>query len=176
MAAACAFPGLFSPVDIPGLGFCVDGGAVNNAPIKYALEESEVNRIIMPVPFPAVMKPGDWKTGFGLLNHLIEILINERLFRDLKSAQNVNRNADKLKTMQLAGLISEEQVELIMSEFLIRNVEITEVRPDQAGNSSAFAGFFHKKDRKNLIAEGRRATNETLDRVPASNPTGKQTT
>jgi predicted acylesterase/phospholipase RssA len=65
VTAACAFPGLFQPVEIEGLGACVDGGNVNNAPIKYALEESDVNRILMPVPFPRVMKPGDWKRGFS---------------------------------------------------------------------------------------------------------------
>jgi hypothetical protein len=38
-SAACAFPGLYSPVELPELGPCFDGGTVNNTPIAYALEE-----------------------------------------------------------------------------------------------------------------------------------------
>ncbi len=176
VAAACAFPGLFNPVEIPKIGFCVDGGAVNNAPIKYALQDSTVNRVIMPVPFPAMMKPGDWKSGFGLLNHLIDILINERLFRDLKNAQNVNHEADKLKAMMAEGLISAQQLEMIQTELAIRNVEITEVRPAQNLKCSAFSGFFNKEERIELVEQGRKAALETLARIPTHNPTGKQTT
>ena len=176
VAAACAFPGLFDPVFVPGLGFCVDGGAVNNAPIRYALDESGINRVIMPVPHSAVMEPRNWKTGFGLLNHLIEILINERLFRDLKSAQSVNQEADQLKALAAEGKISTEQLELIKSVLSIRNVEITEIRPDKGLKSSAFSGFFHKEDRIRLVEQGRQATIETLSKIPAYNPQGHQTT
>ena len=38
--AACAFPGVFAPVDLPGLGPCIDGGAVDNAPIAYGLRKA----------------------------------------------------------------------------------------------------------------------------------------
>lgn len=176
VTAACAFPGLFDPILIPGVGYCVDGGAVNNAPIQYALDESGVNRVIMPVPYPAVMKPGDWKGGFPLLNHLIEILINERLFRDLKSAQNINSQADRLKALVDDGKITLEQLDQVKAALCIRNVDITEVRPDQGLKSSAFSGFFHKEDRIRLVEQGRKATIKALDRIPEYNPQGKQTT
>lgn len=176
VTAACAFPGLFDPVNIPGLGPCVDGGAVNNAPIRYALQDSWVNRVIMPVPFPALMKSGEWKSGFGLLNHLIEILINERLFRDLKLAQNVNREADKLDKLHEDGVITKKQLDEIMKELDIRRVEVTEVRPEHGLKSGAFSGFFHKEDRVNLVQAGRKAALATLDRIPNHNPDAKQTT
>ncbi len=176
VGAACAFPGLFSPVELPGLGACVDGGAVNNAPIKYALEESGVNRVMMPVPFPAMMPPGEFKSGFGLLNHLIEILINERLFRDLQNAQSVNKEADRLKTLVAQGKLSQDQLEIIQNELSIRNVEITEIRPQTAQKSSAFSGFFNKGDRVQLVKEGQEAARLALQKIPAHNPKGKQTT
>jgi predicted acylesterase/phospholipase RssA len=176
VTAACAFPGLFQPVDVPGLGACVDGGAVNNAPIKYALEESDVNRVLMPVPFPHVMKPGDWKSGLSLLNHLIAILINERLYRDLKDAQSINLEADKLNAMLKEGFLTEEQLEKIKSILFIRNVEVTEIRPTKDLKISPFSGFFKKQDRINLIRAGREAAEEMLARVPLHNPEGVQTT
>jgi predicted acylesterase/phospholipase RssA len=36
--ASSAFPLVFAPVEIEGLGPCVDGGAVNNTPMKWALD------------------------------------------------------------------------------------------------------------------------------------------
>ena len=176
VTAACAFPGLFEPVEIEGLGPCVDGGAVNNAPIRYALEASDVNRVMMPIPFPAVMPLGAWKNGLGQLSHLIEILINERLFRDLKIAQSVNREAASLEVLLNSGIINENQFVAITTALEIRKVEVTEIRPEAVFKSSPFAGFFHQNDRKELIEAGRQAAMTALAIIPAKNPTGEQTT
>jgi predicted acylesterase/phospholipase RssA len=176
VTAACAFPGVYEPVEVEGFGPCIDGGAVNNAPIRGALTQSGVNRVIMPVPFPAVMPPADWKSGGNLLNHLIEILINERLYRELKFAQVVNRQTDDLKKMLADGEISQKLFEKLQSIFLLGNVEITEIRPLKGLEGGSFSGFFHKRERMRLIEEGREATRETLAKIPAYNPTGEQTT
>ena len=166
VAAACALPALFKPVEIPGLGFCVDGGAVNNAPIKYALEESGVSRIIMPVPFPAVMPHGDWKSGVGLVNHMLEILINERLYRDLKEATTVNEEIEKLKELTSNGTISQDQFETVVNALKIRSVEITQVRPKENFKSSPFAGFFNRDARVKLIEAGYNAAQTALADKP----------
>ncbi|MEA9356250.1 patatin-like phospholipase family protein [Bacteriovorax sp. PP10] len=176
VSAACAFPGLFRPVEIKGLGACLDGGTVNNAPIRYALEESDVNRVIIPVPFPRIMALGDWKRGMGLLNHLIAILINERLYRDLKNAQTVNKELDKLTKLMNEGIITKDQLDKIKSVLEIRNVEITEVRPLQNLKCSPFSGFFQKSERIRLIEAGRVAAQNCLERIPAHNIEGIQTT
>lgn len=176
VAAACSFPGLFEPVDLEGLGSCVDGGAVNNAPIKYALQDSGVNRVIVPVPFPSVMKPGDWKKGLALLNHLIEILINERLYRDLKETYSVNREVENLERLCEDGFITKDQLEAIKGAVSSRKVEVTQIRPSEVLKQSPFAGFFSRSERVRLVDEGRKAALETLSQVPVSNPTGEQTT
>ena len=176
VTAACAFPGLFLPVEIEGLGPCVDGGVVNNAPLEYALEQSDVNRVLIPVTFPAVMERRSWISGFGLLNHLIEILINERLYRDLKDAQSINHNLDHLKSMVDKNIINQDQLNQIQSALYIRNVDITEIRPTMTLKSGPFAGFFKKRDRILLVEAGRQAALETLARLPLRNPEGIQTT
>ena len=176
VSAACAFPGLFNPVEIPDLGACVDGAAVNNAPIRYALSESDVNRVIMPITYPALMPPGDWKRGLGLFNHLVEILINERLYRDLREAQQVNRDADRLQKMVDDGTFTESDVNKIKDLLDIRNVEITAIRPRENLKCSPFSGFFSRENRRELIEAGRLAARETLDLVPKENPKGVQTT
>jgi predicted acylesterase/phospholipase RssA len=176
VSAACAFPGLFSPVEIKGLGACLDGGTVNNAPIRYALEECDVNRVIVPVPFPRIMALGDWKRGLGLVNHLTAILINERLYRDLKSAQTVNNEVNQLTNLMDEGIITNDQLEKIKDVLEIRNVEITEVRPLESLKCSPFAGFFQKSERIRLIEAGRKAAKSCLERIPAHNVEGIQTT
>jgi predicted acylesterase/phospholipase RssA len=163
VSAACAFPGLFSPVDLDGLGPCIDGGAVNNAPIGYALRELGTNRVIMPIPFPALMTQDPKTSGFGLVNQLIEILINERLFRDLSDAELMNESFDQLGAMVLQGLLTQEQFELVTNTLQLRKVETTEVRPLRHLEQSSFSGFFKKADRVELIAEGRKAALRCLD-------------
>ena len=40
VTASAAFPGLYTPITVPDLGACLDGGAVNNTPIvPWELEE-----------------------------------------------------------------------------------------------------------------------------------------
>jgi predicted acylesterase/phospholipase RssA len=162
--AACAFPGLFAPVEIPGLGLCVDGGTVNNAPIEYALEEGDVNHIIMAVPFPAIVPVCPSLHGFGMANHMIDILINERLYRDLKDANVVNAEVEKLEKLVTDGVLSSEQLSEVQSILKTRKVKITDIRPSKSIGQNAFSGFFSKKNRMRLVDEGRNAAREALNR------------
>jgi predicted acylesterase/phospholipase RssA len=160
--AACAFPGLFAPVEIKGLGPCVDGGAVNNAPIGYALQECDVSEILMPVPFPELVPPAAPKHGLGFLNHLIEILINERLFRELKYANSVNEEVNALQKLFDDGTIDSKQFKIIKETLRIRHVQITEIRPDVMLSGNPFSGFFSKADRAAMVDEGRKAALKIL--------------
>jgi predicted acylesterase/phospholipase RssA len=160
--AACAFPGLFAPVEIKGLGPCVDGGAVNNAPIGYALQENDITDILMPVPFPELIPPTTTKHGLGFLNHLIEILINERLFRELKNANSVNEDVNALTSLVSKGIITSKQLEIIKQTLRIRHVQITEIRPEQTLCGNPFSGFFSKSARTKMVDEGRSAALKIL--------------
>lgn len=160
--AACAFPGLFSPVEIEGLGPCADGGAVNNAPIKYALSDAVVDDIIIVVPFPAVMSQPESLQGLKLINHMVEILINERLYRDLKEAEVVNNEVRKLDKLVTSGIIDAAQLTAVKELLGIRPVQITQVRPSEPFKNSAFSGFFSKTDRTQLVEAGRKAALECL--------------
>ncbi len=160
--AACAFPGLYAPVEIDGLGHCVDGGTVNNAPIKYVLDESDIDQIYMPIPFPAVMPPNGSSSWWGLSNSMIEILINERLYRDLKDMHSVNEDIVALNTLVSRGVLTEPQLEIVKATLRIRHVECTQIRPAESLGGNSFSGFFSKSERLKLVAEGRKAARATI--------------
>jgi predicted acylesterase/phospholipase RssA len=155
--AACAFPGLFSPVEVEDVGLCVDGGAVNNAPIRYALSDGVTDRILMPVPFPATLNDPSPKSGLKMANHMIDILINERLFRDLKNAHQVNEDLLRLNQLVTKNIITREQMKHIEAALKIRPVNILQIRPQQSLGENAFSGFFSKRDRVLLVQAGRKA-------------------
>ncbi len=163
--AACAFPGLYAPITLPTLGPCMDGGAVNNAPIKYALSNQNVGHIIMAVPFPANIAPKKSLRGMSLLNHFIEILINERLYRDLKEAHSINDEVAALKKLTDKKLINAKQLEDILKILKMRKVEITEIRPGKSLSANSFSGFFSKKVRISLVADGQKAAVECLAEI-----------
>ena len=174
VTAACAFPGLFAPVNLQGLGPCVDGGIVNNAPIRYALEESDVDRVIVPVPFPDVMPKRNLRKGFSFVSHLIEILINERLFRDLHNAQLVNEDFATLERLVARRVISPSQASVIRNELQIRRVQITEVRPISRLKGGAFSGFMSKAERIHFVEAGQKAAIRCLSTIePEADPNKK---
>ena len=165
--AACSFPGVFSPVDLNGIGPCVDGGAVNNAPIRYALDYNDVSQIIMPVPYPEIMKIPKSLSGMSLLMHLIEILINERLYRDLKAAETTNTEIESINELVQTGKLTEEQCRIVTEILKIRKVSVHQIRPHEGLTAGSFSGFFKKEDRMKLIDEGREAMLAVLDKFHA---------
>ena len=156
-AAACAFPGLFAAVEIAGLGPCVDGGAVNNTPIRYALEDPSIDHVIVPVPFPAILPTPGTLRGAALAEHLLEALINERLYRDLKDADATNRWIAALDALEASGALSSQQIEKIKSILPERQVRITEIRPEKMLDGNLFSGFLSRDLREKYLEDGRNA-------------------
>ncbi len=74
-AASATFPGLFAPTLING-DPCVDGGAVNNAPISYLLDEdSAVDSVITISTQPlAPDPPPSHLGGVTLISHLADAI------------------------------------------------------------------------------------------------------
>src|SRR5438445_408799 len=58
--ASAAFPVLFAPVDVPGVGPCTDGGLVNNTPILAAFgpdADERLDAILVITPTPTLFRP-----------------------------------------------------------------------------------------------------------------------
>jgi NTE family protein len=163
-SAACAFPGLYAAVDLPGLGPCFDGGTVNNTPIAYALEEGDIDRVIVPIPSPALLGPPGLPYGAGLAKHMIEVLVNERMFRDLRDAQMINKRVEVLDALVDEGVLTSAQLEAVKRALPYRTVGVVEIRPAKQLDGTLFSGFMSRKARVEFIRQGREAAEACLGR------------
>ncbi len=161
VSASCAFPGAFLPVtlDEPG-GKRVryyDGGLTDNSPIKHALDEPSVTRVFVIAPYPSVFEETSQdRHGFALVEHLTDILVNERLYRDLKEAREVNHALHALA----AALPDPSQHTAALRALGWtgrRPIEIVELRPRVALSGTAFDGLFSSSLREEYIQAGRAA-------------------
>jgi predicted acylesterase/phospholipase RssA len=160
--ASAAFPVLFAPVEVPEVGLCIDGGAVNNAPVRLALSGAgSVDRIIVVSPEPLVSRPPVPLSGLNLVGHVAEILINERLYRDLHEAASVNDSLNKLDRLKSEG-VPADAIERVKRELGWKPLEIVQIRPNKPLEGNAFEAFGKAALRDAYIKAGREAAQETL--------------
>jgi NTE family protein len=161
-AASAAFPILFEPVDVPGVGPSYDGGVVNDTPVKLAMEEG-ADRIIVVSPYPQVVMIPQTPTGVAGIGHLVDILIHERLYRDLHDAELVNAKLAQLEALVRNGTLSAAQADAVKKiTGWSRHIDLTYIRPERDLPGSAFAGFFNKQLRLEYLDAGRRAADAAL--------------
>lgn len=160
--ASAAFPGMFAPVEVPnGVGPCYDGGVVNNAPIHSALDQGKdtsIDTILVIVPTAAVFpRPAGELTGLSLVSHLAEVLINERLYRDLHQAEATNTSLLKLEELvRRRGWAPEALPEIKAAMDLgdKRFIKIVQIRPLVPLPGNGFDGFFDASMRRNYVEVG----------------------
>jgi NTE family protein len=167
--AAAAFPGLYAPVTVPGLGQCLDGGATNNAPIKHALEGCDLRRVVVITNTPALVATPPLQ-GLHLADHLAQVVTDERLYRDLRAARAVNRQLAALDQLVTQGALSPQALATVKDALRWRGrrrIELIEIRPATDLRGGAFTALADRALRTEYIAEGRRAAEEALAHLAA---------
>lgn len=168
--ASSAFPLVFAPVDLGPLGPCVDGGAVNNTPVKWALdgtEDEHIDVVIVVATSPELRTtpPGELH-GTGLASHLADMLIGERLYRDLHEAEDINERLAALDTLVTHGVLTRVQLDQVLAAIGwqgSRRVKLLQIRPLGELPGSSFSGFFDEKLREQYIATGIDRARAVLD-------------
>ncbi|HEY1811419.1 MAG TPA: patatin-like phospholipase family protein [Kofleriaceae bacterium] len=166
--ASAALPIAFAPVDLPGLGPCVDGGAVNNTPIKWALEGElgrSIDAVVVVTTSMQVLAadPDEELRGTRLIGRFAELLIEERLYRDLRLTACAN--AELRALAGLRGELGDAAIDTVLAALhwqARRDIEIVTIRPDAQLAGSAFSGFFDRATREQYIAAGRAAAAQAL--------------
>jgi predicted acylesterase/phospholipase RssA len=155
-AASSAFPLLFHPVDVASLGPCYDGGAVNNSPVSLAAAEGP-DQVVLISPYPAMFESMPDLRGIDLVSRLVDILIHERVYRDLQQAYTINANIDCLSALVASGALDAAQLGTVLQTLGIRRIRIVTVRPPTELPGNSFSGFVKRDLREAYIAAGRAA-------------------
>jgi NTE family protein len=159
--ASAAFPLLFVPVELPGVGPCVDGGTVNNTPINWAIEDG-VERVIVVTGNPREMPKESHLHGMGLIGKEVDIAINERLFRDLFQARKVNKKLAELqKTFDAMSLGASERAQ-ILDVLGWKPLELIEIRPRKPLAGNAFSALSDPALRAEYMESGQEAARSAL--------------
>jgi len=165
-SASAAFPGLFAPVELPPVGPCLDGGAVDNTPVSYALESLDVGRVVVVTDNPQRRAHDPALRGWAVIGRTIDIVINERLFRDLAFAHRVNAKLAELDALTRGWGLSDDQRAALADTLGWRPIELIQVRPERSLEGSPFAALADRRLRAEYIAEGRRAAERALAALP----------
>jgi len=168
--ASSAFPGFYAPVEIPGVGPCYDGGVVNNAPIDSALDygrDASIDAVLVIAPTAAVFPPPDaGLSGVALLSHLVDMLINERLYRDLRRARGINESLLQLEELARQkgwGPADLQEIKAAMDLGDKRVITIVQIRPPEPLPGNAFGGLFDASLRRGYVDAGLERATAVLD-------------
>jgi NTE family protein len=82
VVAACSVPGVFPPVPI-GDKLLIDGGVVNNTPIRHAVELGAERVYVLPTSDPSSPRPHSPRTALDAAIYAVSLLVASRLEADI---------------------------------------------------------------------------------------------
>jgi predicted acylesterase/phospholipase RssA len=161
-AASATFPGVFAPTTVDGTP-CIDGGAVDNAPIAYALDDPAVRKVIVVTSEPYNPQPvADHIGGLDLIAKLADIVINERVANDLAVAHKTNKILNAVKDALYTTHASEETKNGVLRALGWRELDLVLIHPDPPLPGTSFSGFRDASLRKTYVDAGERAAESAL--------------
>jgi len=165
--ASAAIPVIFAPRRVAGEGPFWDGGIVNDAPIGWALKDTSIDHIIVVTPDSNVSKPQHYHR-FSI-SRLVDMLLNERLNRDLHEAESFNAELARLDATldafeaQLgAAGFRERLATQVRRELSWRTLSFLEIRPSKDLDGNLLDGFFSERLRQRYVQVGRDAAEQKL--------------
>jgi predicted acylesterase/phospholipase RssA len=154
-AASASIPGLFVPMklDVAGRTFdALDGGVVDDTPLSSALANHDVRRVFIVTPDPASAPPVDLR-GLSYVSQVFDILVQQRVVRDLKTVRHRNEALRRLSEL----VPDAAQRAPLLDAIGWRDhhpVEIVEIRPDVVLPGQSFSGIFSNTLRQEYVDAG----------------------
>ncbi|MEO5725701.1 MAG: patatin-like phospholipase family protein [Byssovorax sp.] len=168
--ASSAFPGLFTPVDVPGLGPCVDGGFVDGTPLReirsFAIGTT-VDTLLIVAPTP--IQAGGYQrnyVGLGILGHVIDMLFTERAHQDMRDVHDTNMallGLEDLARQRGWGAAEISDIKVAMGLQDRRVLELVTIRPLEPLPGGIFSGLTSSEIRRRYVQLGMERATEVLD-------------
>lgn len=168
--ASAALPILFEPVELPGLGACVDGGIVANTPIRWAFGDdagASLDAIVVIAPTPSLLgpHPGPFR-WLHLGGHIIDMLFSEWMFEDLRESRRHEESREGLAALAAREGWSPDELARVQEALdwvPRRPIPILSIRPVVPLRGSLLSGFKSRAIRREYIDAGIRRAEEILD-------------
>jgi NTE family protein len=167
--ASAALPILYTAVELPGLGPCVDGGLVANTPIRFAYGDDDgasIDAILVIAATPAFLgRPLASYRGMDLVAHVIDMVFSEWLYQDLRESRARNeqhRAIDELFRKQGWSL---PEAHAALGWERRRVIPILSIRPVTSLPGTLFSGLTDASLRREYIAAGAQRARDVLDRL-----------
>ncbi|APR78131.1 Patatin [Minicystis rosea] len=168
--ASAALPILYAPVDLPGLGPCIDGGLVNNNPLDAAIGPcggATLDAVIVIAPTPALLqRPPKDQRGLDLLAHEVDMVFAEWLYQDLRRCVQQSEGLTRLDALAARHGFTPTQVDEIRRALrieLVRPLPFISIRPMTRLPGTLFSGFTDARLRAEYIDLGRERATTVLD-------------
>ena len=163
--ASAALPGVFAPVALQVGDRTVralDGGLVDNTPLGHALRGAPgIERVFVIAPFPRIRNEPPDLHGLELASHVFDVVVEERLVRDLRRVAEVNG-----VIARLAAVLPDPAQRAAVYEALgwagRHPVQIVEIRPEGELPGDSFSGFVSRKLRQTYVQAGADAARRAL--------------
>lgn len=165
-AGSATFPGIFAPTPVGGRP-CIDGGAVNNAPIAYVLDEPKVRTIFVVTSEAREPATEAELDGVNLFSRIADIAINERISHDLGVASKTNERLRAVKSALESTRASRETTDAVLGALGWRELDLVLIGPPEDLPGSAFSGFFRRELREQYWQAGEQAGSDALARYLA---------
>jgi predicted acylesterase/phospholipase RssA len=169
-AASAALPGLFAPTTLT-IGSrnveAVDGGVTDNTPVGHSLRGAfDVARVFVIAAVPRLLPKPSGLRGLSLASHLLDVLVQERLVRELRAIEQGNAwlraiDASVPDDGHRAGVLD------ALGWSGLRPVQIVEIRPASALPGNALAGFFSRALREQYVEAGAEAARRAVHALVA---------
>jgi predicted acylesterase/phospholipase RssA len=170
--ASAAFPGMFTPVEVNGLGPCIDGGLLDGTPLREARSFSlgtTVDTLLMVAPTPThAGRSRRAPTGLGLLGHIIDMLFTERAYQDIREVCWTNDALLGLEALAREKGWGAREIDDVKAAMGLRDrrvLEFVTIRPLVPLPNGIFSGFTSREIRRRYIQIGRERAVEVLDEL-----------
>jgi hypothetical protein len=171
-SASAALPILFSPVDLPGIGPCIDGGLVADLPIRLAVDSedgSPHDALLFVEPTASDARvPRSAIRYFRLGGYLLDVVFSERRYQDL--CLTFAENAGLAKLEQLAaekGLSAEtlQEIKVAVGWRQKRVAPVIAIRPTTPLPGDLLSGLLRRDLRRSYVQAGIERATDVFDEL-----------